>query len=91
MRGIVAWSVLGGLETRNGETVPVYSVGMKFHSTLADGGEDLLAPVADPSPSSSGWPACASTSTDKLRSTTRCATPSASSATTACSSRSTTR
>ena len=30
MRGVVAWSVLGGLESRAGESVPVYSVGMKF-------------------------------------------------------------
>ena len=48
VRGIVAWSVLGGLETRNGETVPVYSVGMKFQSALNDAQDGLLQPVDGP-------------------------------------------
>ena len=45
MRGIVAWSVLGGLEARGGETVPVYSVGMKFHGALTEAEEGFLQPV----------------------------------------------
>lgn len=45
MRGIVAWSVLGGLESRGGETIPVYSVGMKFHGALGEAGEGLLRPM----------------------------------------------
>jgi Tfp pilus assembly protein PilZ len=48
MRGVVAWSVLGGLESRAGETVPVYSVGMKFHGAFTEGSENLLAVAADP-------------------------------------------
>ena len=48
MRGVVAWSVLGGLEARGGETVPVYSVGMKFHAAFTEGGESLLAAAEDP-------------------------------------------
>ena len=48
VRGIVAWSVLGGLETRNGETVPVYSVGMKFQSAMNDAQDGLLQPVDGP-------------------------------------------
>ena len=48
MRGIVAWSVLGGLETRGGETVPVYSVGMKFSGAIGEAGEGLLQPVEGP-------------------------------------------
>jgi Tfp pilus assembly protein PilZ len=48
MRGVVAWSVLGGLESRGGETVPVYSVGMKFHGAFTEGGQDLVAAPADP-------------------------------------------
>jgi hypothetical protein len=48
MRGIVAWSVLGGLESRNGETIPIYSVGMKFHGAFTEGGDDLLVSAADP-------------------------------------------
>ena len=47
MRGVVAWSVLGGLEIRGGETVPVYSVGMKFHGAFTEDGQSLLA-AADP-------------------------------------------
>lgn len=43
MRGMVAWSVLGGLESRGGETIPVYSVGMKFHGAFSGGGEKLPA------------------------------------------------
>ena len=42
MRGIVAWSVLGGLESRGGETIPVYSVGMRFQG-FTPGGDSLLA------------------------------------------------
>jgi Tfp pilus assembly protein PilZ len=45
VRGIVAWSVLGGLESRGGETVPVYSVGMKFHGPLSEAEEGFLDPV----------------------------------------------
>ena len=48
MRGIVAWSVLGGLESRNGETIPIYSVGMKFHGAFTEGGDNLLVSAADP-------------------------------------------
>ena len=48
MRGVVAWSVLGGLESRGGETFPVYSVGMKFQEAFTERGEDLLATAADP-------------------------------------------
>jgi len=48
MRGVVAWSVLGGLESRGGETFPVYSVGMKFQGAFTEGGENLLAAAADP-------------------------------------------
>jgi hypothetical protein len=48
MRGVVAWSVLGGLESRGGETVPVYSVGMKFQGAIPDAGEGLLQPVDGP-------------------------------------------
>jgi hypothetical protein len=45
MKGVVAWSVLGGLESRGGETVPVYSVGMKFQGALGDAGDGFLEPV----------------------------------------------
>ena len=48
MRGMVAWSVLGGLESRNGETIPIYSVGMKFHGAFTEGGDNLLVSAADP-------------------------------------------
>ena len=48
MRGVVAWSVLGGLESRGGETFPVYSVGMKFHGAFTEGGESLLATAETP-------------------------------------------
>lgn len=48
MRGVVAWSVLGGLESRGGETIPVYSVGMKFQGAFTEGGENVLASAADP-------------------------------------------
>lgn len=48
MRGVVAWSVLGGLESRGGETFPVYSVGMKFHGAFTEGGESLLAAGENP-------------------------------------------
>jgi Tfp pilus assembly protein PilZ len=48
MLGVVAWSVLGGLESRGGETIPVYSVGMKFHGAFSGGGEDVLASATDP-------------------------------------------
>jgi len=48
MRGVVAWSVLGGLETRGRETVPVYSVGMKFQGAFSEGGESLLAAAENP-------------------------------------------
>ena len=48
MRGMVAWSVLGGLESRHGETIPIYSVGMKFHGAFTEGGDDLLVSAADP-------------------------------------------
>jgi len=44
MRGAVAWSVLVGFEPRGGESIPVYSVGMKFHSPFT-GGDGL--PAAD--------------------------------------------
>ena len=47
MRGVVSWSVLGGLESRGGETIPIYSVGMKFHGAFTEGGENVVA-GADP-------------------------------------------
>ena len=45
---MVAWSVLGGLESRGGETIPVYSVGMKFHGAFTGSGESLPASGTDP-------------------------------------------
>ena len=48
MKGVVAWSVLGGLEARGGETIPVYSVGMKFEAASNEGNEILLAAAGDP-------------------------------------------
>lgn len=48
MRGVVAWSVLGGFESRGGESIPVYSVGMKFEAAFTEGGDDLLAAPANP-------------------------------------------
>jgi hypothetical protein len=48
MRGVVAWSVLGGLESRDGETIPVYSVGMKFEGAFTETGKDLLAEASNP-------------------------------------------
>src|SRR5688572_19402651 len=48
MRGVVSWSVLGGIETRGGETVPVYSVGMKFQGAFTEAGDDLLAEATSP-------------------------------------------
>jgi len=48
MSGVVSWSVLGGLESRGGETVPVYSVGMKFRRAFTEGGENPLASAGDP-------------------------------------------
>jgi len=48
MKGVVAWSVLGGLESRGGEAIAVYSVGMKFEAAGAEAGETLLAAAGDP-------------------------------------------
>ncbi len=48
MRGVVAWSVLGGLESRGGETVPIYSVGMKFDGSFTDGPDALRAAPGEP-------------------------------------------
>jgi len=48
MRGMVAWSVLGGLESRGGETFPVYSVGLKFLGAFTEAGESLRAAAEDP-------------------------------------------
>jgi PilZ domain-containing protein len=47
MRGVVAWSVLGGMESRGGEAVPIYSVGMKFQGAFTEGGESLVAATED--------------------------------------------
>jgi hypothetical protein len=47
MRGVVAWSVLGGLESRGGESIPLYSVGMKFEAAFIQGGDSLIAAAGD--------------------------------------------
>jgi hypothetical protein len=48
MRGVVAWSVLGDLESRGGETIPVYSVGMKFHAGFTEADDGVLAAADAP-------------------------------------------